>query len=75
MAAHEHVGEFIAGVRRQLAQERVIDHQQLSGLELGAQLADIAQFSGVGGEFLVKPPWGSEIARRNAAAKRDARAK
>ena len=46
VATHEHVGEFIAGVWQKLAQEQIVDHQQLGGLELGGQLADFAEFTG-----------------------------
>ena len=45
VAAHEHVGELVAGVRGELAQEEVVDDQQLGGLELGAQLAQFTELA------------------------------
>src|SRR6185437_6960190 len=39
VAAHEHVGELIAGVYWKLAQEQIVDDEQLRGGDLSAVLA------------------------------------
>ncbi len=45
IAAHEHVGELVAGLDRQLAQEEIVDEQEVDGAELRTELADGAEFA------------------------------
>ena len=47
VTTHEHIGEFVAGVRGQSAQEQVIDDEQACSGELLAVLAELAELSGL----------------------------
>ena len=47
LAAHQQIGEFIAGVGGEVAQEQIVDDHQLRGIDLCAvlvQLAELARF-------------------------------
>jgi putative ABC transport system permease protein len=39
VAAHEHIGELVAGARREFAEEQIIDHEELGSFQLRAVLA------------------------------------
>ena len=41
VACHEHIGEFVAGVRWQFAQEEIVDEQEFDARDVRAQFAEL----------------------------------
>ena len=48
VATHQDVGQLLAGVGGQLAQEQIVDDEQLGGLDVGAQFLELAELAGFG---------------------------
>src|SRR3972149_4298990 len=46
--SHEHVGQFVACLGGELAQEEVVDQEQLGATDVGPQLPEVAEFPGLG---------------------------